>query len=462
MILQMIFKIIILIFFSFFTNQYFARLLGNKGNLNISFIVFCGYFVLFDYLVLGLFAPPFFLRHGTTILQAGFIDVMQIIVSQLLVFAIVSLLFKGNAMKKLAISSIYFVVWQLVGSGTAAISQILNTTVQGIGGETKVVIFAFSTLRYAATCFLLYQISKRCEYLSTSLPRKISTLLFIPSFFILLILELVSLLCGDIQVFYYLGALGESANVSLLFKIADLIIVCFASLLGLMANMMIVFAINDAMRQLLTTSQLEMQVEHYRDLQANNQKLQSLRHDMKNHLITLSGLLSKDDLSTAKEYMNHLIEESGVFGRGIETGNTSVDALINTKQTVAVNCAIQFVCKLQIPNIIKISDFDLCVILGNALDNALEACQRISVAEERFITIESCIVRNYLVIEVKNSTNEKEQTHKNIASQKMALENHGIGLTNIKATIARHFGVMNITHKNYVFDLSLMLPVDRL
>lgn len=108
--------------------------------------------------------------------------------------------------------------------------------------------------------------------------------------------------------------------------------------------------------------------------------------------------------------------------------------LVNTKQTVAENLGIKFQCDLRVPTITKISDFDLCVLLGNALDNTLEACQRVLCSEEQFITIESCVVRGYLIIEIKNSVRVNELT--------------------------KHSGAMNLSSSDCVFGLSLMLPID--
>ena len=204
-----------------------------------------------------------------------------------------------------------------------------------------------------------------------------------------------------------------------------------------------------------------MQVDHYRDLEVNNQKLQSLRHDMKNHIITILGLLNYNDVITAKEYMNKLTEESGLFSESVQSGNKAVDALLNTKFIVASNYKIKLDCDIRIPKFGIISDFDLCIILGNSLDNALEACQRIGNSKGCFISIQSSIVKSYLVLQIKNSTDEKEMDKDSLRSKKNNPYNHGIGLESIKSTISKNHGTMDISIQDYIFSLSMMLPMNR-
>lgn len=184
-----------------------------------------------------------------------------------------------------------------------------NTT-----GEVPLLIFnMMEFLRYGITCFLLYFIPKKCGNLSCNLPKKISIFLFIPSLFILSVTEFVIFICNQIRVFNLLYVLERTSNLPILYENIDVAIIFIVSVIGLCINLIVVFGINSEIKQLLIGQQLQMQVNHYVDLEANGERIKRLRHDMKNHMITILELLDCDDMNNVKEYMNKLISESGLF-----------------------------------------------------------------------------------------------------------------------------------------------------
>lgn len=200
--------------------------------------------------------------------------------------------------------------------------------------------------------------------------------------------------------------------------------------------------------------QYKAQVAFYRMLEEQYSQMERVRHDFKNHIISLGGLLENRQWEKMESYLIRMME-SGNLGSSEEvTGNQVVDALIYQKRKQAEQEGISWECGMQIPRNFSMEEFDLCVLLGNILDNAIEACERLSGEEERFIQIQSGMVKKCFFIEVKNSTNISELG----CSQKEKAKEHGIGLWNIKDTVHKYNGVVNTEIKNNIFLISILLP----
>lgn len=117
---------------------------------------------------------------------------------------------------------------------------------------------------------------------------------------------------------------------------------------------------------------------------------------------------------------------------------------------------------MQIPRASGISEFDLCVIFGNLLDNALEACERMS-GEDRFIHMQAGMAKTYFLLEIKNSTDSTvsfDATEKRKAgmTQKGNTIEHGIGLQNVSDVVDQYNGSMNIEVEDGIFTVAILLP----
>ena len=113
---------------------------------------------------------------------------------------------------------------------------------------------------------------------------------------------------------------------------------------------------------------------------------------------------------------------------------------------------------MQIPKSCSIDEMDLCVLFGNLLDNALEACERLPENEKRFINIQAQLVKRCFLLEVKNSCGLPEAV-KMGTTRKANPDEHGIGLGNIKDVVQKYGGVMDMEVKKNVFLISILLPL---
>ena len=110
---------------------------------------------------------------------------------------------------------------------------------------------------------------------------------------------------------------------------------------------------------------------------------------------------------------------------------------------------------MQLGKQLEVEDFDFCVMLGNILDNAIEACEKSE--GERWIEVQSEIVKDFFLMEVKNSTDAKEIP----GVSKVVLEERGIGLYNVKETVKKYNGAVNMEILDRTFAISVLLPALR-
>lgn len=183
-----------------------------------------------------------------------------------------------------------------------------------------------------------------------------------------------------------------------------------------------------------------------------------LGHDMKQHLVYLRQLLLEDRKDEALDAIEALIGSAGERGMGkSNTGNIAVDALVNHAWVTAAKQHIDFYTKLDSLSGIDISSFDLCVLLGNALDNAMEASAFVPMGQ-RAVWAEISSSKRCLLISLKNRyaggpVFKNGQMHK-----KKAGRGHGMGLVSMKKTAEKLGGTMTIEEHSGIFSLKIWIP----
>ena len=181
------------------------------------------------------------------------------------------------------------------------------------------------------------------------------------------------------------------------------------------------------------------------------------RHDYHNHMQTLKAYLSMNQLKEMSEYLDHLEEDLDSIDIAIKTGNTSVNAILSSKVSIAQRNNINVNCKATVPAKLKISDVHLCTIIGNLLDNAIESCQKLEV-DKRFIRIYIGLFKEQLYISVTNSTNQiqRKKLTELITGKK---GEHGFGLRRIDKIVDQYDGYLNRKNEPGVFATEIMLPL---
>ena len=182
------------------------------------------------------------------------------------------------------------------------------------------------------------------------------------------------------------------------------------------------------------------------------------RHDYHNHLQSLKGYLSLNKVEQMKNYLNELETDLDSIDTLYHSGNLQLDSILNAKLAIAEKGQIRIHCDASIPPQLHVSDLDLCVILGNLLDNAIESCRKIKNPDERFIRVYIGILKKQLYISITNATSEtvKQRTNHYFT---MKRGDHGHGLKRVDQVVKKYDGYLNRQNEPGVFATEIVLPL---
>ena len=198
--------------------------------------------------------------------------------------------------------------------------------------------------------------------------------------------------------------------------------------------------------------------------------IRGMKHDMKNTLAVIQRLSAGEGSGELQEYLSELNRGLEKLEVRFRTGNTVVDTLLNMKYHEAVRGMPDLrmdADKLLLPRGVQIHSYDIGIILGNAVDNAIEACRKLKAKEpgaDAFIRISSLQKGNLLILKVENSFDGRlvlKAKEEFPVTDKADRENHGIGLINIRSTAEKYQGTMDFKVNGRVFILSVMMKNER-
>ncbi len=204
--------------------------------------------------------------------------------------------------------------------------------------------------------------------------------------------------------------------------------------------------------------------EHYRqqlyymkNLEDLTDRLKAERHDFNHHLGVIYGLLESGDADKAGEYASHLVKTAGEYQNLVNVPYPMVRAILNYKLSAAKEKGIRLKLNVGIPEGLVLPEFDLTVILGNLLDNAVEACMNVG-ENDSYIGFNMLYKPDYLVIQTENPVSgvSKPQNGSRMTT-KSDTENHGYGLRNIEFLAQKHNGFMKTLRENGVFKVDVAI-----
>lgn len=189
-------------------------------------------------------------------------------------------------------------------------------------------------------------------------------------------------------------------------------------------------------------------------------ELRRMRHDMKNHLSGILGMVNAGQTKEAGDYIQKMLDD-GIGSKVDEishTGNIVVDSLVNHKYALAKKDGIRFEAKVFIPSVLPFQGRHLAIIFGNLLENALEACRKLP-QEQRYIILEATYIKEILQIYIKNSSPEevKKDSHGQYLTTKEDAGCHGIGLISVEQALSGYDGELFIEHEGNEFRVSAVL-----
>lgn len=203
----------------------------------------------------------------------------------------------------------------------------------------------------------------------------------------------------------------------------------------------------------LFEQQLHLQETHYEALINAHEQIRSIRHDIKNHIGTISYLAAKYHNSEIEQYLTDLSQQIGETDKTVYTGNSGIDAITSLKLTEAGKQGIKITESILIPKDLDISFAEAVILLGNLFDNAIEACIKIR-EKKPYIFFKLQYVNSMLYVEMKNSATDKANM---LHSEKADPLFHGLGLKNICRVVDNYNGTMNTTFENGTFIVKIVL-----
>jgi len=213
-------------------------------------------------------------------------------------------------------------------------------------------------------------------------------------------------------------------------------------------------------QMLLQNALLEEQKNYYANVTHIYEQSRRLNHDLKNHFLILQGYIQASQIDAALSHIQSLVttvKENSI----IHSGSTAIDAILTAKQSQAREQATKFdLAKLNFPVELLCAEQTLSIILGNLLDNALEATIRIPESTKRWIQILLHHDDIYLYLRIMNSTIKDIAVTGNILpTQKMHKEHHGFGLSSSDILVSTLHGIMQLTSENLIFTVDIMIPL---
>ena len=186
-------------------------------------------------------------------------------------------------------------------------------------------------------------------------------------------------------------------------------------------------------------------------------QMRGWRHDYHNHIQAM--LAMTDNPEELRKYLWMLNDDLTTVDTVLKTGNVMVDAILNSKLSLIKSKNIAVNAKATVPAELRISEIDLCAIIGNLLDNAMEACLRQDESEDRFIRVYIGILKQQLYICVTNSVGgEVKKVGKTYLSTKDS-DSHGFGLMRIDHLADKYDGYVNRQNEEGAFATEVMLPL---
>lgn len=200
---------------------------------------------------------------------------------------------------------------------------------------------------------------------------------------------------------------------------------------------------------------LKSQVKHIDEILLKQDELRRVKHDMSNQLLAIQGYLKNGDYEGSEAYIKTLLKTIEGNTSGIKTGNSALDAILSTKKALAESKEIKCNMDVQIPRGLSMAPVDVCIIFGNALDNAIEACERIEDGEKK-IQLFLIERENKLLCHLTNTTSLDSM--KGVAkTSKSDQENHGFGLNNMREALAKYDSEPIIELKDGIFSLKFVV-----
>ena len=196
---------------------------------------------------------------------------------------------------------------------------------------------------------------------------------------------------------------------------------------------------------------------HYQEVENMYRQMRGWRHDYRNHIQTMKVLASSGDLEGIRSYLDRLDTDLNTVDLAVKTGNAMADAILNSKISLAKSRDIPVQVDAHIPVKLKMSELDLCCIIGNLFDNAIEASLALP-PEERLIRVYMDMKGTQLYLSFTNFTAQGKREKRDGRFLTTKGEGHGFGLVRVDAIVERLDGYISRNSEDGAFTTEILIP----
>lgn len=388
--------------------------------------------------VLGAIGLTICINISNVLFNFGFLNVLFIIVLTI----IASMLYKGNIKTKIIVSVVIVFL-------SAGIEILVLYMITSIGHYTTEEVVENPTIR------LLGIILSKTVYFITakivSLKHRKVLYKMPTGYWIMFFSMLISvgLAMGMIFLFQYYNSIAYMDILSVI----TILGLMYSFLLTLYMYERVSVQAEELAAKAILTEQLQSQKKHIDEMFMAQNKIKKVRHDLKNHIIALRAFFKNGDCQGGEEYLDNLHFFANIEGETIDTGNIVIDTILTAKKEMALSKSISFDCHIQIPEKVNIDAADLCVLLGNILDNAIEACERVK--DKKSIQVSVVYKQGLFMCKVVNTA--PDENNPLLKTTKDNKKEHGIGLSSVKSILDKYESTLNIERTVNQFSISFVI-----
>ncbi|HAQ41290.1 MAG TPA: hypothetical protein DCM73_10960 [Clostridiales bacterium] len=213
---------------------------------------------------------------------------------------------------------------------------------------------------------------------------------------------------------------------------------------------------DEKMEKALLTQQNCAYLKQLEIIKQSQENLKVFRHDIRNHALSLKTLIDNNENKKAADYIDSVFKGIDYPDEYSKSGNPEIDSILNYKLHKSCKLGIKTEITINVPEKLNILPFDLSVVLGNLLDNAIEGASGCS--KEKIINISAELDRNVLYISISNSFDGRLNYDKgSLATTKDSKENHGMGLSSVRKSIEKYNGVIEVRHSSHMFYADVLI-----
>lgn len=203
--------------------------------------------------------------------------------------------------------------------------------------------------------------------------------------------------------------------------------------------------------------QTELIQTHYAEVENMYRQMRGWRHDYRNHIQTMKSYAAAGDLESVRSYLDELDTDLSTVDTVIKTGNKMTDAILNSKISLAKSQNITVLADAHVPVALTTAELDLCIIIGNLFDNAIEASLPLP-EEQRVIRVYMDMKNTQLYMSFTNRTAQGKQKKENGLFKTTKGRGHGFGLVRIDTIIERYSGYISRNSEDGAFTTEILLP----